>query len=189
METTRWLYLALVALVAAERLFELRRTRRNLARLERRGGYLVGEGHYPWMVLLHTGLLVAAPLEVLGLERPFVAPLAAVATLLVAATMALRYWAIVTLGERWTTRIVVVPGEAPVEDGPYRFVRHPNYVAVVVEVAALPLVHTAWWTAIAFSLANALVLRQRIRAEEEALAETSEYRERLGKTPRFLPAP
>jgi len=184
---TRWLYLALIALVALERLFELARTRRNLARLRRRGGYLVGEGHYPWMVLLHTGLLVAAPLEVWVLNRPLLVPLAAVATLLVLATMGLRYWAISTLGDRWTTRIVVVPGEAPVEGGPYRFLRHPNYLAVLVEVAALPLVHTASWTAVAFSAANALVLRARIRAEEEALGETSDYRERLGAKPRFLP--
>jgi methyltransferase len=186
---TRWLYLAFVGAVVLERFFELLLTRRNVERLRRRGGRLVGESHYPWMVLLHTGLLIAAPLEVFGLQRPFVAPLAAIAALLVAATMGLRYWAIATLGERWTARIVVVPGEAPVEGGPYRFVRHPNYVAVVVEVAALPLVHTAWWTAVVFSLANAFVLRSRIRAEEEALAETSEYRERMGEKPRFLPLP
>ena len=82
----------------------------------------------------------------------------------------------------------MVPGEAPVVGGPYRYVRHPNYLAVVVEVAALPLVHTAWWTAVFFSVANAFVLRQRIRAEEAALDEASDYRERLGEKPRFFPA-
>lgn len=184
---TRWLYLGLVALVAAERLVELAITRRHAKRLLARGGFVVGAANYRVMVVLHTALLAAAPLEVWWLERPFVAPLAAVTALAVAATMALRYWVIATLGDRWTTHVVVVPGEAPVEGGPYRYLRHPNYLAVAVEVAALPLVHTAWATALAFSCANALVLARRIRLEEEALAAHSPYRERLGKRPRLLP--
>ncbi len=107
--------------------------------------------------------------------------------LLLAATMGLRYWAISSLGDRWTTRVFVVPGEPPVAKGPYRWLRHPNYLAVIVEVAALPLVHTAWWTAVAFSAGNLLVLRTRIRVEEEALESHSEYREVLGDRPRLVP--
>jgi methyltransferase len=103
--------------------------------------------------------------------------------------MALRYWAISTLGDRWTTRIFVVPGEPPVVGGPYRYLRHPNYLAVIAEVAALPLVHTAWLTAGLGSLANALVLRARIRAEEAALSQASDYLEKLGGRPRFVPGP
>lgn len=184
---TRWLYVGLVALVAVERLLELAISRRHARRLLGRGGVVAGQGHYRWMVLLHTALLVAAPLEVWLLGRPFVAPLAATMTVLVVLGMALRYWVIATLGDRWTTNVVVVPGEPPVEGGPYRFLRHPNYLAVVLEVAALPLVHTAWLTALVFSVGNACVLRTRIRVEERALAAHSSYRERLGDRPRFLP--
>ncbi len=167
---SRWLYLGLVALVAAERLVELVITRRHRRALLERGGFEVGQEHYRWMVLLHTSLLLAGPLEVFLLERPLIAPLAAAMTLLLVATMALRYWVIATLGDRWTTQVVVVPGEALVTGGPFRFLRHPNYLAVVTEVAVLPLIHTAWLTAAVFSLANLFLLRTRIRVEEEALA-------------------
>lgn len=167
---TRLLYLGLVALVALERLVELAITRRHAERLLERGGVVVGQGHYRWMVLLHTALLIAGPLEVWGLARPFVPPLAAAMTVLVVLGMALRYWVIATLGDRWTTNVVVVPGEPLVERGPYRGLRHPNYLAVVIEVAALPLVHTAWLTALVFTVANAFLLRTRIRVEEAALA-------------------
>lgn len=166
---SRWLYLALVALVVLERLVELAVARRNVARLLARGGRVVGDEHYGVMVALHTALLVAAPLEVWALERPFVAPLAFAMIGVLAATMALRHWVIATLGDRWTTRVVVVPGEPLIERGPYRFLRHPNYLAVVFEGAALPLVHAAWWTAIGFAVANFFLLRTRIRVEDEAL--------------------
>lgn len=184
---TRWLYLGLVGLVAAERLLELVITRRHAARLLARGGIVVGQSHYVWMVLLHTSFLVAAPFEVFLLRRAFVPPLATVMVLVVLLTMALRYWVIATLGDRWTTHVVVVPDEAPVEGGPYRFLRHPNYLAVILEVAALPLVHTAWITALLFSVGNAFMLRTRIQVEENALVTHSSYRERLGQRPRFLP--
>jgi len=88
----------------------------------------------------------------------------------VVAAQALRWWCIVTLGPRWNTRVIVVPGLAPVVAGPYRVLRHPNYLAVAVEGAALPLVHGCWITAVSFTVANALLLRVRIRVENEALA-------------------
>ncbi|HSK74829.1 MAG TPA: isoprenylcysteine carboxylmethyltransferase family protein, partial [Thermoanaerobaculia bacterium] len=88
---------------------------------------------------------------------------------------------------RWTTRIVVLPGVAPVTGGPYRFLRHPNYLAVILEILALPLVHTAWITALVFSLANALLLRVRIRAEEEGLARLSDYEAAFSGRPRLVP--
>lgn len=169
---TRWLYVGLVAAVAAERLVELVITRRHARRLVARGGVVVGQSHYGWMVLLHTTLLIAAPLEVWLAPRRFIAPLAAAALLTVVFTMALRYWVIATLGDRWTTNVVVVPGEALVSGGPFRFLRHPNYLAVVLEVAALPLVHTAWLTAVVYSIANAFLLRTRIRIEDAALRGT-----------------
>ncbi len=184
---TRWLYLGLIGLVVLERLVELVITERNARSLRARGGFEVGRAHFVPMALLHAWLLAAAPLEVFWLERPFVPALGVPMLLLLAATMGLRYWAITSLGDRWTTRVFVVPGEPPVAKGPYRWLRHPNYLAVIVEVAALPLVHTAWWTALAFSAANLLVLRTRIRVEEEALESHSEYRQVLGDRPRLVP--
>ncbi len=170
-----------------ERLVELALTERNAARLRARGGFEVGRAHFLPMALLHTGLLVAAPLEVFRLDRPFHPALGTVMLVLLAGTMALRYWAISSLGDRWTTRVFVVPEEPPAVKGPYRWLRHPNYLAVIVEVAVLPLVHTAWWTALAFSAANALMLRTRIRVEEEALETHSDYFETLGDRPRLVP--
>jgi len=184
---TRWLYVGLIGLVVLERLVELVITERNARRLRARGGFEVGRAHFLPMALLHTGLLVAAPLEVLRLDRPFLPLLGTVMLVLLAATMALRYWAITSLGDRWTTRVFVVPEEPPAVKGPYRWLRHPNYLAVIVEVAVLPLVHTAWWTAVAFSVANAFMLRTRIRVEEEALEGHSDYLGTLGDRPRLVP--
>lgn len=184
---SRGLFLALFAAVILERLFELVLTRRNAARLRRRGGFEVGKGHFLPMAILHTGLLIAAPAEVFLLDRPWIPWLSGIALATVVATMALRYWAITSLGDRWTARVFVVPGEPPVVGGPYRWLRHPNYLAVILEVAALPLVHGAWWTALVFSLANGFVLKTRIKVEEQALEEASDYLQRLGDKPRFLP--
>ena len=184
---TRTAYLALIALVAAQRLAELALSKRNLARSLARGGREVEAGHYPAMVALHTAFLIACPLEVFALRRPFVPALALLCGMTLVASTALRYWAIGTLGERWNTRIVVLPGAPPVTSGPYRFLRHPNYLAVILEIVALPLLHAAWWTATVFSVANALLLRIRIAAEERALAETSTYEAAFGGRPRFVP--
>jgi methyltransferase len=184
---TRLLYTGLVALVAAARLVELRIARRNLEALLARGGVEVAPGHYRWMVLLHTTFLLACPLEVWLLDRPFLPLLAAVLFLVLVLAAALRWWVIVTLEGRWTTRIVCLPGVPPVARGPYRFLRHPNYLAVIAEMAALPLVHTAWLTAVVFSLLNAWILQVRIRAEEEGLTRHSGYAAVLGDRPRLVP--
>lgn len=185
---TRWLYGALLLLIVGERVVELLLTRRNARRLLARGGIEVGRAHYPWMVALHSALLVAAPLEVWAFQRPWIPWLGGPMLGLLVATMGLRYWAISSLGDHWTTQVIVVPGEAAVRRGPYRWFRHPNYVAVVFEVAALPLIHTAWLTAVFFSLGNALVLRARLRSEEAALEEHAAYGEVFGDVPGF-PAP
>ncbi len=172
MNTTQ-LYLGLILLVAAERLLELWISRRNARRLLLRGAVEEGASHYPVMVLVHTSFLVACPLEVFLLDRPFIPALGYPALALVAATMALRYWVIATLGERWNTRVICLPAKPLVIAGPFRYIKHPNYVAVVLELLALPLVHTAWITAVLFGIANALVLRTRIRVEDAALARHS----------------
>jgi methyltransferase len=121
------------------------------------------------MVALHSGFLVAMLVEA-WVRRPDVQPTLAWTMLgLVVASQVLRWWCIATLGRRWNTRVIIVPGLAPVTSGPYRFMSHPNYVAVVVEGIALPLVHEAWITALVFTVANAALLTVRIRVENAAL--------------------
>jgi methyltransferase len=122
------------------------------------------------MVALHTGLLLGCLAEVWLLRPPFVPVLGFTMLALALASQALRWWCIATLGRQWNTRVIVVPGLPRVTGGPYRFFSHPNYVAVVVEGFALPLVHTAWITALVFSACNAVLLTARIRTENRALA-------------------
>ncbi len=163
-------FTVLVLLVGLERVAELVVSTRNAAWSLERGGVETGRGHYPVMVVLHTGLLAGALAEA-WLRRPDVpSGLAWSMLLLVLGSQALRWWCITTLGRRWNTRVIVVPGLAPVAAGPYRWLRHPNYVAVVVEGFALPLVHAAWVTATVFTIANAVLLTVRIRTENAALA-------------------
>ena len=162
-------FTALVAAVALERLAELVVARRNARWAQARGAVESGAGHYPVMVVLHTGLLAGALLEGWLADRPFLPALGWSMFALVLAGQALRWWCIRTLGPQWNTRILVVPGLPRVRRGPYRVLPHPNYVAVVVEGAALPLVHTAWITAVVFTVLNAVLLRTRIRAENAAL--------------------
>jgi methyltransferase len=166
---SRVAFTVLVGVVALQRLWELRASNRNVAALVRRGAFEVGAGHYPWMVGLHSAFLVSCVAEVWGLRRPFVEPIALVSMTALTAALALRWWTLRTLGDRWTTRIVVVPGETLVSSGPYRWLRHPNYVAVVLEIAAIPMLHCGWLTAAVFTIANLVLLNVRIRCEERAL--------------------
>jgi methyltransferase len=169
-ETLRAVYYGVVALVAAERGLEVGLSMRNARRVRARGGVEVGGGHYPVMVLLHAAFLVSCVLEVALGRRSIVPWLSVILLGVLAASLALRYWAIATLGDRWNTRVLVEPGAPAVARGPYRALAHPNYVAVVLEIAALPLLGGAWTTAVVFSLLNAVLLRVRIRVEEEALS-------------------
>jgi methyltransferase len=180
-------YLVLLAAVGLERLFELWLSRRNAARALARGGVECDAGHYRFMKALHTGFLVACAAEVIALGRPFHPWLAAPMLAAALAAQGLRYWSIWTLGSRWNVRVIVVPGEPVVTRGPYRFVRHPNYAAVAIEGVALPMIHTAWLTALGFTLANAVLLAVRIRCEERALARHTDYLTALGDRSRFVP--
>lgn len=163
------LFTVLVGLVGLERLAELVVSKRNAAWSFDRGGVEYGRGHYPFMVVLHTGLLVGAVAEV-WIRRPeFVPALGWTMVALVVLSQALRWWCIATLGHQWNTRVIVVPGLSLVHAGPYRLLRHPNYVAVVVEGFALPLVHSAWITAIVFTVLNAGLLAVRLSVENSAL--------------------
>lgn len=168
MSSEAWFTL-LIVLVALERLAELVVSQRNAEWSLRQGGVETGQKHYVFMVVLHTGLLVGVLAEV-WLRRPDFLPALGWTMLgLVVASQALRWWCITTLGRRWNTRVIVVPGLPRVSGGPYRRIPHPNYVAVVVEGFALPLVHSAWITAIVFTVANVFLLRVRIRVEDAAL--------------------
>jgi methyltransferase len=163
------LYVALVLAVGLERVAELVVAKRNAAWSFARGGVETGRRHYAFMVVLHTGLLAACVAEVLLADRPFVAGLGWSALAVVVAAQALRWWCITTLGRQWNTRIIVVPGLPRITGGPYRLFAHPNYVAVVAEGLALPLVHSAWVTAVVFTALNLPLLAVRLRAEEAAL--------------------
>jgi methyltransferase len=163
------LFTVLIGLVGLERLAELIVAKRNLEWSLARGGKETGFSHYPFMVALHTGLLAGCLLEVWLGHRPFVPALGWPMLVLALGSQALRWWCIRTLGPQWNTRIIVVPNLGRITGGPYRFFSHPNYVAVVVEGAALPLVHTAWLTALVFTVLNAVLLTVRIRSENRAL--------------------
>ncbi len=164
-------YVVLVGLVGIERLAELIVSKRNAAWSFARGGREFGQGHYPAMVVLHSALLVGSVAEAVLADRPFVAALSWPMLVVVLLSQGLRWWCITVLRHQWNTRVIVVPGLALQRRGPYRWLRHPNYVAVIAEGVALPLVHTAWVTALVFTVLNAALLKVRISCEESALAQ------------------
>lgn len=162
-------YTVIVGIVVFERLVELVLTRRNMRHQLERGGVEYGAGHYPVMVLLHTALLTGCLAETWFLDRPFIPGLGFPMIGMLILSQAVRYWVVITLGRRWTTRVIVVRGDKRIETGPYRFLNHPNYVAVVVEGIALPLIHSNWITAVVFTAANALLLTTRVTIENKAI--------------------
>lgn len=167
-----FVYYALLLAVGFERLAELVVAKRNAAWSFARGGVETGRGHYPTMVVLHIGLLVGCLVEPIVAHRTFVPALGWPMIALVLAAQSLRWWCITTLGPRWNTRVIVVPGLPLIRTGPYRYswLKHPNYIAVVVEGFALPLAGSAWITAITFTVLNAMLLTVRLRCESRALA-------------------
>lgn len=168
MTSTQWFVLLVVA-VGVERVIELVVSQRHLRWAFAHGGVETGRSHYPAMVLLHVWLLVGSVVEVVFFTTAFLPWLGWPMLAGVCVAQGLRWWCIATLGRQWNTRVVVVPGASRVTSGPYRFARHPNYVAVVLEGVCLPLVHTAWFTAATFTALNAVLLRVRVRDENRAL--------------------
>jgi methyltransferase len=166
------MYYLLVLVVGIERLAELVVAKRNAEWSFAQGGKEFGRTHYKVMVTLHTALLLGCIVEPWALHRPFIAWLGWPMLVVVALSQGLRWWCISSLGRRWNTRVIVLPHEPLVQRGPYRFMHHPNYVAVVAEGFALPLVHTAWLTALIFTVANAILLSVRIRVENSVLGYT-----------------
>lgn len=157
----------LIPLVVIQRIMELRIARRNERQLRDRGAVEYGRDHYPAIVALHTLWFVAMIAEIVILSRP-INPFWIGLLAIFLGAQGLRYLTIKALGGRWTTRILVLPGEKPVRTGPYKYLRHPNYLAVVTEILVLPLLFSCYITAITFSLINAILLAIRIRTEEQA---------------------
>ena len=180
-------YLLFLVLVGLERLAELVISRRNQRALGAQGVRKVPERHFAAMVAVHTGVLVAAYMEVTLLARPWIPALAvAMGAVFVAAT-GLRLWVIGTMRTHWNVEVMASAPLGVVTHGPYRFVRHPNYLAVVLELVAIPLIHGAWLTAIAATLANAWVLAKRLEVEERVLLADPAYRAAMGAKARFVP--
>lgn len=185
---TRVVFAGGVALVAAQRLRELARSRRNEARLLARGAEDHDGGQLRWMKLLHTGWLAAMPAEVFWFRRRFSWPLFLSALPVFLVGQRLRHAAMRDLGDRWTVRVVTLPGAPIVSGGIYRRMRHPNYLGVALEMFAFPLLHTAFLTSIVFGGLNAVLLVQRIRREEQVLASATEYEAVFRTSPRMLPS-
>jgi methyltransferase len=184
--TPHW-YFALLAGFALLRLIELWVSARHQTHLLAVGGKQVREPLYPLMVGVHAGLFIACALEVWMRDRPLIPWLAGCMLTVLGLCVVGRVWIWRSLGEQWNVHIVT--SALPVVDhGPYRYVRHPNYTIVILEIFALPLVHSAYLTALFFSLFNAGVLWQRIHLEEAALWARPEYVAKMGGKPRFLPA-
>jgi methyltransferase len=181
------LYILLLGLVSLQRLWELRKSSRNEKALLSRGGRVLSDGHYGWMKLLHGSWLGACLIESYFVAVPPPMWLVIPALVILAAGQILRILAIQTLGERWTTRIVVLPGHPPVQKGIYNKIRHPNYLGVILEITSLPLVYGCFVTAIVYSLANALLLKVRISAEEQALSEFCQYQDGFKDLSAFVP--
>ena len=184
-----WLFLSLLGAVGACRLVELRISKRNQRALAARGAPPLPEPLFRAMVALHTGVLIAAGLEALLLRRPATPELAIPALALVGLSNLLRVWVIATLGAHWNVRVVRSMPLGVVTGGPYRYVRHPNYVAVFVELAALPLVHGAYLTAAVGAVLHVAILRRRIALEESVLMSDPDYQRAFADKPRFLPWP
>ncbi|CAN5117773.1 isoprenylcysteine carboxylmethyltransferase family protein [soil metagenome] len=163
-------YVVLIAVIAVERLAEMVVAERNRAWSRVRGGIEFGAEHYPVMVVLHVGLLVGCLVEPIVFDRPFIPELGWPMLAIVAIAQVLRWWCITTLDHQWNTRVIIIPGASRVVDGPYKLLPHPNYVAVIAEGIALPLVHTSWLTALVFTALNAVLLATRISVENSALA-------------------
>ncbi len=180
-------YLLLLVAFGLGRLIEIGLSRRNQRRLAAQGIAKIPEPHFRWMVMLHAAVFVAAGLEVLLFQRPFIPALGVTMGLLFVFANVLRWWVIRTLADHWNVQVMASAALGVVTDGPYRWIRHPNYLAVFIELLALPLIHTAWLTALLGSAANIWVLSRRIAVEEAVLIADPIYRKVMGPKPRFLP--
>jgi methyltransferase len=187
MELSVLAYLALLLVVALLRVYELHISKRHQREMTARGAEKVVDPRFRWMVLLHTCVLLGAALEVVFLHRPFYPVFAMICFAVFLGANVVRWWVIRTLGEHWNVQVMNSTAMGVITTGPFRYVRHPNYAAVFIEMLALPLIHGAWITALAGSLAHAIVLSQRLATEERVLFSDARYREAMSGKPRFVP--
>ncbi len=184
---SRVAYIVLLAAVGLGRLIEMGISRRNQRRLAARGIAKVPEPHFRWMIVLHLGVLVSAGLEVVLLQRPFIPGLALAMGLLFILANVLRWWVMTTLSEHWNIQVMDSARLGVISRGPYRWIRHPNYVAVFAELIALPLIYAAWLTAMWGGIGHAWVLSRRLAVEEKVLLADPAYVATMASKPRFLP--
>ncbi|TWI56039.1 isoprenylcysteine carboxyl methyltransferase family protein [Halalkalibacter nanhaiisediminis] len=175
-----------ILLVIVQRLIEVVIAKRNARWIKSQGGYETGSEHYRLMIATHVFFFLSLIIEVTLKEYSFAGWSLIPLTVFLLAQIA-RVWALSSLGRFWNTRIMILPGAKVIAKGPYRFVRHPNYVVVITEIAMLPLIFQAYWTAIVFTIINALVLSIRIKEEEAALNKATDYRNVFAKRSRFMP--
>jgi methyltransferase len=187
MELSVYLFLALLLAVAALRIFELRVSKLHQQRMTSRGASKVKDPYFRWMAIFHTLVLIGAAVEVVFLHRPLIPGLAIPMFVLFVAANLVRWWVIRTLGEHWNVQVVDSTKLGFVASGPFRYVRHPNYAAVFCEMIALPLIHTAWITALLGAIAHFAVLYLRLSVEDPVLLSNPEYAAVMGSKPRFLP--
>jgi len=180
-------FLALLLAVAVMRIFELRISKKHQQEMTARGAAKVNDPNFRWMAMFHTLVLIGAAVEVVFLQRPFWPALAIPMLALFVIANIVRWWVIRTLGEHWNVQVMDSTRLGVITNGPFRYVRHPNYAAVFVEMIALPLIHTAWITALAGAIAHVIVLALRLSTEERVLLANPEYAARMGSKPRFLP--
>ncbi|MDW0110202.1 isoprenylcysteine carboxyl methyltransferase family protein [Sporosarcina aquimarina] len=170
-----WIVLSVVIL---QRLAELIIAKNNEKRMLAQGAYEVGARHYPAIVLLHTAFFVSLLLEVV-IRKPGLSPIWGILLTLFLLTQVLRVWCLASLGKYWNTKIIILPGADVVMKGPYKFIRHPNYFIVAMEILVLPMIFGAYFTAILFTLLNAWMMSVRIPQEERALKDATNYKEKF----------
>ncbi|MBI3895295.1 MAG: hypothetical protein HY313_05140 [Acidobacteria bacterium] len=180
-------YILLLLIVGLLRLAEIRVSKRNQRRLAAKGVAKIPEPNFRWMVLFHIGILISAGVEVIAFRRPFIPVLALLMGLLFVAANSLRWWVIHVMSEYWNIQVMASAELGVVVDGPFRWIRHPNYVAVFTEMIALPLIHAAWFTALTGAVIHIEILSQRLRVEESVLLSNPRYMAAMGSKPRFLP--
>lgn len=168
------LFIIVMAIVCLQRLVELIIAKRNEKWMREQGAYEVGAGHYPLIVSLHIGFFISLAAEVILLERS-ISEWWPVWMSLFLLAQAGRIWSLASLGRFWNTKIIVLPGANVIKQGPYRWIRHPNYLIVAVEILVLPLLFQAYYTALIFSVLNMMILSIRIKVEEKALIEATDY--------------
>lgn len=180
------IFYLLVSFVITQRLIELIIAKRNEKWMRDQGGIEVANEHYKWIVIVHVLFFISLLIET-TINKLELSPIWPFFLLLFIFAQVVRVWSLYTLGKYWNTKIIVLPNTEVVAKGPYRFIRHPNYFVVALEILVIPLMFNAYITAVVFSLLNAIVLSIRIPREEKALEEATNYHEVFRKRSRFTP--